>query len=1203
MTEATTLQCKRINSSHSLPGHTDLMVSPHDGFARRSAVDDKDADAASSAYVDAEMLDEHYSAVTSVALWKDKIVTGSDDHSAALFTFSLNNSTRSAKFEKTLVRTTLPVRHVAFASDGMRVAVASDDATIKLVDIEDITKSESLKGHDRGVKSLAFDPAGDFLLSAGSEGNIRVWNLREDPPMCVKVIEDICVAAEPEEPELCRLSWHPSGDRVAVPGPSRDIVILQRRNWEPAYTFDAEVNSNVSAVSWSPNGVYLACIGVRKELAVWRLGQDKSQKELVTRYEHTCRITGLSWHPKENELYFADENGNLFYTPEAVPIKARPSLPHPAQEATPSKTSTYRADAPNPKTGSLAQFKPSAAAKALESKIFGDNSRDKKALDSPSATKQQQARKKSGGALGGGINLSDDEEDNGFNDDDFVVDDDGAGYAEALERPDQFRRYEEKNKRKVASSLTREREMDLSRGFRFEGTEIQSAFQPGATPQKGNRRTLAFNLLGYIYTIEQPTHSTVHVEFHDKSQRAVHFTDHYNYSLACLGEHGALFACESTHNSPSTIHFRPFDTWASKNDWLIQLNPGENAKAVALTSRGAVVATDQRFLRFFSHGGVQNGIRCLSGPIVAMTAWGDLLMVVQHGGGTYHGEQNLIYMLIDLEQKQTIRSEGLPISPGSVLEWIGFSENGMPLNFDSSGALRILLRHDDYQWIPIFDSRQARGAKQEHYWPVGLANNSFMCVVCKGGDKHPLMPASLITELPLQVPFASMDNQSSVLEEKLFRLRVLYEHERGELQRKKQFDDRAPDVLRRKAEMDKTILQLIQMSTKADKNQRAMDLCSNLNMMKSIDGAVKIALHHHLPSLAERMNLIKESRHRQGQEERQKELESTKHSWNPSRSYDYEDSTSFLAPNHSSNSGSSSIFGSGAGRSSKSKRKSSSSAFDDDDVMMIEDDSHAREAYENDNYGNEDLNRSRDGSDDEMKVEKKAKPQAKSKSTPIAASRGSTSSKSRNPFAVNDAKKGKTDAKRASSLMDGDEDVSIGKHLFNAIQGITKTHDAPGKTASAISAPATTENPKKRKAQTTLGFSKKTSSEDVDTPDEKKAKSKKTKTPISTSDDQPAAQNKSIMDFLSTNSKETAKPGEDSPGKPEGGQEVADGEIEHVAQAKDDEDMQDDQENDDSAANAQKIQETTEGKDIDNAKTATKGVKAGNKLAAFRFKK
>ena len=40
--------------------------------------------------------------------------------------------------------------------------------------------------------------------------------------------------------------------------------------------------------------------------------------------------------------------------------------------------------------------------------------------------------------------------------------------------------------------------------------------------------------------------------------------------------------------------------------------------------------------------------------------------------------------------------------------------------------------------------------------------------------------------------------------------------------------------------------------------RRAQELCVRLHAVKSLDGAIKLAVHHRLPALAEKMNQIKE---------------------------------------------------------------------------------------------------------------------------------------------------------------------------------------------------------------------------------------------------------------------------------------------------------------------------------------------------------
>ncbi|KAI8813633.1 hypothetical protein BJ742DRAFT_437998 [Cladochytrium replicatum] len=254
------------------------------------------------------------------------------------------------------------------------------------------------------------------------------------------------------------------------------------------------------------------------------------------------------------------------------------------------------------------------------------------------------------------------------------------------------------------------------------------AFQPGSTPVRDRRRYLTFNMLGQVKSSDERTNSVVQVDLYVPE---IFVSDLYNYSKASLGERGVVLACESTPGgSASTVYFKPFDTWATKSEWAIQLPEGENVIGVATRRNFAVVASDKRY----SYGGVQTFITSLEGDLVTLSGKLDLLMVV-YAGAFVDGEQTLHYVLLNVGETKKCLAKGiLPRSARSDLTWIGISETGMPASFDSRGVCRGLFINCDAAWIPIIDTNvRTSGDIQDVYWPAGITDRQLICISCKGG--------------------------------------------------------------------------------------------------------------------------------------------------------------------------------------------------------------------------------------------------------------------------------------------------------------------------------------------------------------------------------------------------------------------------------------------------------------------------------------
>ncbi|KAJ1905173.1 DNA polymerase alpha accessory factor Mcl1 [Coemansia sp. IMI 209127] len=441
--------------------------------------------------------------------------------------------------------------------------------------------------------------------------------------------------------------------------------------------------------------------------------------------------------------------------------------------------------------------------------------------------------------------------------DDFIIDDDGAGYVE--HQPPKW----------IAV-----------------GDQQTQSFQSGSTPWINDRRYLAFNMVGSVVSIAQDeSHNTVEIEFYDKSiHRDIHFSDSFKFSMAALSETGCLFATTSAEfandqslrsaigeDDVSVVSYRGFSSWSSNSDWMFKLPPKEHPRCIAASSRGAVVITSQGFLRFFTCGGAQRHVLSIPNRTVTCTAHNDVVLVILEAPGSIkstHGSKRLEYdyMLLSMDDQSQLASGPCPVTPSSEIVWTGFSDEGHPAVCDSKGMLRVLHSYwkaGSASWVPVLDSRklaQDRG-KRETFWPVGVSAKQFIVVTCHNKARFPPFPKPILDELEVEIPLLQTDTQVGQQEAKYMSERLFHEQLCGEAERTgNEYPGGSAAQARDELEQDKLLLRLIQIACKAEKTQRAVDLALMINLEKSFDAAIKIAVFQKQSSLAERLMRLKESK-------------------------------------------------------------------------------------------------------------------------------------------------------------------------------------------------------------------------------------------------------------------------------------------------------------------------------------------------------
>ncbi|EAW08005.1 WD40 repeat domain-containing protein [Aspergillus clavatus NRRL 1] len=798
-------------------------------------------------------IDEGVDGNLGIGATNDSFIMGAED--GTVWKYGIE----SGKMEQLLVRCALPVRDLAVTKDGEWVAVASDELTVKLVNIENMTIVKYLRDQAKGTKHVSFDPNGRYIAVSCTDGLVYIYSSFSDEPELVRKLDGVIRRLEPEDEATSRIVWHPDGTAFASAEATRDVAIYSVSEWKKEKVFSGGHNGDITSVSWSPNGALLATAGADGQILIW---ETKTQK-VLHRYDFG-NVINLAWHPSKNSLSFTTSDGELFIYDGFLPEEHQHHLQKPLQAAPIFP-------------GVLAEVSGNAARSLTN--------RPKESIERPRRAGTPDSLDDLLGS------------DQGM--EDFVEDDDGAGYAEGV---NPYGKRTNEHLEDIDGHLDKRLLTSYSK------PKTHQPLQSGSTPWRGNRRYLCLNLTGCVWTVDQETHNTVTVEFYDRElHRDFHFTDPYLYDRACLNENGTLFSNNPTDGSPATIFYRPHETWTTRADWRTQLPQGELIRALALSESYIVAVTTKDYVRVYTLFGTPFKVFRQKSPAVTCAAWRDYVMTIGNGPlGSDGLTATLKYSIENVKRDEVCQNEDVVALPeGSELRSVFFSDSGVsdllrkqtlcvqhtdikqdPCIYDSEGVLLILQHwriNGQARWVPLLDTKQlerlAGGRKEETYWPVAVAQEKFHCIILKGGDKYPYFPRPLLSEFDFRVPIsdaphkdsseeeedgASRDDAAARFEESFVRGNVLLSLFQDLLSSTNATPSQRAELARKEIELDKILLQMLAVECR-EGEERGMKALELVGMMKDrsgkmIEAAAKVAERYGRGVLEDKIRDLAEKR-------------------------------------------------------------------------------------------------------------------------------------------------------------------------------------------------------------------------------------------------------------------------------------------------------------------------------------------------------
>eukprot|EP00928_Gymnodinium_smaydae_P033860 TRINITY_DN24136_c0_g2_i2.p1 TRINITY_DN24136_c0_g2~~TRINITY_DN24136_c0_g2_i2.p1 ORF type:complete len:678 (-),score=136.07 TRINITY_DN24136_c0_g2_i2:124-2157(-) len=178
------------------------------------------------------------------------------------------------------------INDVAVSPDGRRAALALQDNTVHIWELESPVLVFVLRGHRSWVNHVAYAPNGMRVASASADKTVKLWNARNgecEATLSGHILAVVAVAFSPDSRRLVSGSW----DKAIY------VWDVTRGNLggQPILTLSGHTDW-VHTVAWSPGGATIASASSDNSVRVWNASTGAMEQVLVG---HLQTVTSVSF--------------------------------------------------------------------------------------------------------------------------------------------------------------------------------------------------------------------------------------------------------------------------------------------------------------------------------------------------------------------------------------------------------------------------------------------------------------------------------------------------------------------------------------------------------------------------------------------------------------------------------------------------------------------------------------------------------------------------------------------------------------------------------------------------------------------------------------------------------------------------------------------------------------------------------------------
>ena len=188
---------------------------------------------------------------------------------------------------------------LAISPDGQLMAVGGEDQVLYLWHIQDRTLIRKFTpSHSNWIRCTAFSPDGRHLVSASSDGSIRLWDVESGEHLRTLAGHNTYVM---------QVAFHPNGQTI-VSSDFAGVVCFWDVSDGSCLSRYHTGNRSVPVLAFDPNGSILASGTMGGELLVW----DGNSHTLITRFKITdYPVNAIAFEPGGSEMTVGYEDRTL----------------------------------------------------------------------------------------------------------------------------------------------------------------------------------------------------------------------------------------------------------------------------------------------------------------------------------------------------------------------------------------------------------------------------------------------------------------------------------------------------------------------------------------------------------------------------------------------------------------------------------------------------------------------------------------------------------------------------------------------------------------------------------------------------------------------------------------------------------------------------------------------------------------------------